>query len=76
MSSADAAILQPDAARIPTAVALTGVSRSAIYRLASEGRIRLMKIGSRTLVDMTSLRSHLASLPTAKVRAPKEAVAS
>lgn len=67
--------LQADAARIPTAVALTGISRSAIYRLAGEGHIRLMKIGSRTLVDMASLRSHLASLPDAELRAPRPKVA-
>jgi hypothetical protein len=71
VNTVNATSLQPEAARIPTAVVLTGISRSAIYRLAGEGHIRLLKIGNRTLVDMVSLRAHLASLPAAKLRAAK-----
>ncbi len=40
-----------DAARI------TGLSRSTLYRHASGGRLRLVKVGGRTLVCAASLRA-------------------
>ena len=40
-----------DAARI------TGLSRSTLYRHAAAGRLRLIKVGGRSLVDAGSLRS-------------------
>ena len=45
----------PKARRIPEACRILGISRSTIYRLAAEGRIRLIRIGSRTLVPETEL---------------------
>ena len=60
------------AAPISRAVALSGISRSSIYRLAGEGRIRMLKLGRSSLVDMTSVRDFLATLPAANVAAPKE----
>jgi excisionase family DNA binding protein len=39
------------------AVQLTGLSRSTLYRHAAAGRLRLVKVGGRTLVDATSLRA-------------------
>jgi len=45
----------PKARCIPEACRLLGISRSTIYRLAAEGRIRLIRIGSRTLVPETEL---------------------
>lgn len=53
---------------LPQAPAATGLSRSAIYRAAAEGKIKLLKNGRSTLVDMASVRAFLASLPDAKVR--------
>jgi hypothetical protein len=67
------AIIEPLALPILAAVAATGLSRSAIYREAGQGRIKLLKLGRTTLVDMTSIRAFLASLPTANIRAPKDA---
>jgi len=58
-------------ARIPMAVAISGLSRSAIYRAAGEGRIKLVKAGRTTLVDMASVRAFLASLPRAPIRPPR-----
>lgn len=40
-----------DAARI------TGLSRSTLYRHAAANRLRLVKVGGRTLVDAASLRA-------------------
>jgi excisionase family DNA binding protein len=36
-----------------------GLSRSTLYRHAKEGRLRLLRVGGRTLVDAASLRALL-----------------
>ncbi len=36
---------------------ITGQSRSTLYRHAAAGRLRLVKVGGRTLVDAGSLRA-------------------
>ena len=48
---------------LPRAVAIYGVSRSTLYRAAAAGRLRLVKLGSRTLVDVSSAEALAASLP-------------
>lgn len=66
------AIEAPMAASIQRAMVLTGLSRSAIYRAAGRGDIRLLKVGKRAvLVDMASARAFLARLPEARISAPK-----
>lgn len=55
------------AAPIHRACILSGLSRSAIYRAASAGRIRLLKNGRSSLVDMASVRAYLAELPVARI---------
>ena len=62
------ALLSPLTIPLPQAPAAIGLSRSAIYRAAGEGKIRLLKNGRSTLVDMASVRTFLANLPDAKVR--------
>ena len=39
------------------AAQITGLSRSTLYRHAASGRLRLVKVGGRTLVDAASLRA-------------------
>jgi excisionase family DNA binding protein len=39
------------------AAAASGLSRSTLYRHAAAGRLRLVKVGGRTLVDAASLRA-------------------
>jgi len=65
--------IEPLALPILAAVAVSGLSRSAIYREAGNGRIKLIKLGRTTLVDMASVREFLANLPPANIRAPKAA---
>jgi predicted DNA-binding transcriptional regulator AlpA len=48
---------------LPKAVAASGLSRSAIYRAAACGRIRLLKLGRSTLVDMRSVSAFIDALP-------------
>ena len=58
------AATQPITCPMPHAQARTGMSRSAIYRAAANGQIRLLKLGRTTLVDLDSVRAYLDSLPT------------
>jgi excisionase family DNA binding protein len=39
------------------AAAACGLSRSTLYRHAAAGRLQLMKVGGRTLVNAASLRA-------------------
>ncbi len=57
----------PEMVPLPRAPAVFGLSRSHLYRLAGEGRIRLVKVASRTLVDAASVRNFLATLPEARI---------
>ena len=61
------------AASMQHAVAVSGLSRSGIYRAAAEGKIRLLKCGRTTLVDMASVRDFLAALPVAQINTGKAA---
>jgi hypothetical protein len=47
-----------------------GIPRSTLYRLAAAGHVRMVKLGRTTLVDFVSVRSFLASAPTAALRTP------
>lgn len=58
----------PLAVPLSRAPAVTGLSRRTIYRLASAGRLRLLKSGRATLLCMDSARAYLASLPQAQVK--------
>lgn len=57
----------PEMVPLPRAPAIFGLSRSHLYRLAAEGRIRMVKAASRTLVDACSVRTYLATLPPAQI---------
>ena len=58
----------PEMVPLPKAPAWSGLSRSNLYRLAAQGRIRMVKIGARTLVDAASVRAFLATLPAVQPR--------
>jgi len=51
---------EPISVRIPTAVALTGLSRSRIYELIAAGEIEIAKDRRCTLVVVASLRAAVA----------------
>jgi len=65
--------LWPAFATIPDVSELSGLSRSAIYRAAGEGRIVMRKLGRSVLVDMGSVRAFLDALPPARIAAPRAA---
>ena len=56
---------EPLAVPIQTAVILSGLSRSELYRRLGAGDVCAVKAGKRTLVLMDSLRAHLSALPRA-----------
>ena len=51
--------IEPLTVRIPVAVKLTGIGRSKLYELIQEGEIETIKIGSATLIPVTSLKTLL-----------------
>ena len=65
--------LAPEMVPLPRAPHVFGLSRSGLYRLAAEGRIKMVKMGARTLVDAASVRAFLAGLPAADFSAGKTA---
>jgi len=67
----DPPLPEPLTVPMARAPAVTGLSRSSLYRAASHGDIRLLKLGRTTLVCMTSVKRYLASLPTAKLAGSK-----
>jgi hypothetical protein len=42
--------------RIPDACRAIGLGRTSVYHLVSQGKLRLIKIAGRSLVDAASLR--------------------
>ena len=54
--AAELARLDPLTVRIPVAVKLTGIGRSKLYKLIRAGELDVVKVGTATLVTMTSLR--------------------
>lgn len=46
---------------------LTSMSETQVYREASGGRLRLRKIGSRTVITADDLRAYVDALPLARL---------
>jgi excisionase family DNA binding protein len=64
--------LQPIGVPPLQAAALLGTSRSRIYRLLREEKLRAVKQGAATLVLTSSIREYAASLPAATFSQPRE----
>lgn len=61
---------QPRAFRIPDACRILSLSRSHLYDLAAKGRVKLLKIGGRTLVAADEIERLLKDgAPVRKERA-------
>lgn len=68
------ATIEPLIVSIQETCRLLGSSRSEVYRLLARGNLRAVKAGVRTQVLMASIKAHVASLPPATFRTPKDAV--
>jgi excisionase family DNA binding protein len=55
--------LIPITVRVREACRLTGISRSKLYELIAAGEIQIIKVGTTTLVPVTSLTRFLSSRP-------------
>jgi excisionase family DNA binding protein len=51
---------------IKKSAAVLGVCRASLYPLMASGRLRAVKIGSRTMIPRSELERFIASLPEAK----------
>jgi len=57
--------VRPKYAPIPQACEILGFKRSKLYELARQGNLRIIKIGSRSLVDIDHALRFMESLPQA-----------
>jgi excisionase family DNA binding protein len=48
---------------IPDAARVCGLGRTTVYKLVSEGRLELRKVGTRSLITAASLRSLVGEFP-------------
>jgi len=53
------AVSRPLAVRVPEACRLTGIGRSKLYELIAAGEIRVIKVGSITLIPWAALQQFL-----------------
>lgn len=58
----------PLAYTVRDAARVTGLARTRLYELASQGNITFRRAGRRTVILADDLRSLLASLPPAPIR--------
>lgn len=58
---------------MPRAPGMLGLSRSAIYRAAGEGKITIRKLGRSAMVDSASALAFIAALPLASIRPETQA---
>ncbi len=65
----------PKFATIPDWCALSGMRRTNTYQAISDGHLRAIKLGARTLVDVERGLAWLNAMPPADIRAsvPKRA---
>ncbi len=55
--------VRPHAMTIADAVKWSGLGRTTLYELASEGRLEMVKVGTRSLVLTASLERLIADAP-------------
>lgn len=48
---------------VPEAAALSSLGQTSIYKAIREGRLRIRKYGTRTIITRTDLASFLENLP-------------
>lgn len=53
------------AVTIPEAVSMSGIGRTALYKIFNEGGLKPRKAGRRTLILVEDLERYLKSLPEA-----------
>jgi hypothetical protein len=49
---------------------ISGLGRTTTYKLAGDGKLRVIKVGGKSLVDVPHGLEYLESLPLASIRIP------
>jgi excisionase family DNA binding protein len=62
--------MEPQFATISNWTSLSGISRAQTYNLLADGRLRAVKVGSRTLIDVPAGLAWLKAQPAAKITLP------
>jgi len=62
MDSLASNLVDKIALRIPEAAYVAGLSRSTLYALMGEGKLRSVKVGGRRLILRTDLEAYFAQL--------------
>ena len=62
MDSLASNLVDKIALRIPEAAYVSGLSRSTLYALMGEGKLRSVKVGGRRLILRTDLEAYFAQL--------------
>jgi predicted DNA-binding transcriptional regulator AlpA len=65
-------LMQPRYASIRDVNQTYGFGRTTTYRLLSEGTLKGVKLGKRTLLDMASVAEAFAALPPAQSGKPQK----
>ena len=60
--------VEPILIDIPTACQMCGLSRAELYRRLADGHLLALKTGRRTLIDVESLKEHIAGFKLAQFR--------
>ena len=60
--------MQPQFASIDEWTKLSSLGRTTTYKLISSGKLRAVKAGRRTLIDLTDGLAWLNQLPNAEIR--------
>jgi hypothetical protein len=68
--------MEPKLLGIAAATRRYGVGRSSLYELFAQQKLRAVKFGKKTLVDVASADAFFASLPAAEIRGPSMAAAA
>lgn len=58
---AGAHVVKPLTVTVPVALAITGIGRTKLYALIAEGRVKIVKVDGRTLVNYASLEALTAT---------------
>jgi hypothetical protein len=60
-------VIEPLGVHLADATAISGISRSGLYRAAARGDVVFLKFGDRIIVDYQSLKAMHARLPRAVI---------
>ena len=64
--------VEPILCSLPQGCQMLGIGMGAMYEIIGNGQIHAVKHGTRTLIDVESLKAYAKSLPRAVVTVPRK----